>query len=89
MSKTIWKYRLTEISNSISVPRGAEILSVGIQYGTGCIWMLVNPSDLVRNLRTFIIHGTGQPIEGEVGKHIGTFQNEAQGTVWHIFETMA
>ena len=45
MNKTIWKYQLdTTDKQTITMPFGAEILSVQMQGLNPCMWVLVNPS---------------------------------------------
>lgn len=81
----IWKYELAlKGEQTISLPQGAEILSVGVQAGGIFIWAMVQPDAPIEN-RTLEIAGTGTPIDpGVARKFIGTVQ---QGSfVWHAFE---
>lgn len=85
--KTIWKFPLDITdSQTILMPKGAELLIAQLQGGQGCLWALVDDA-APREERTIEIHGTGNPIHQDMGierKYIGTFQQEA--FVWHVFE---
>jgi hypothetical protein len=81
----IWKFQLdvTDIQ-SVMVPIGGELLSVGEQSGSICLWFMVDP-DARREMREFEIVGTGNPMEPDVRrKFVGTVQ--LPPFVWHIFE---
>ena len=71
----------------ISLPKGAQILSVGEQRHSAQIWALVDPEELLE-IRRFRLAGTGHPITEPVEtlKHIGTFQAVNNIFVWHVFE---
>ncbi|MRM93757.1 hypothetical protein D1Z98_01870 [Riemerella anatipestifer] len=44
MTKVIYKYNLqVEGTQIISMPKGAEVLSVQAQHGKPCLWALVSP----------------------------------------------
>jgi hypothetical protein len=85
--KTIWKFGLEIVdSQRISMPRGAEILSVGNQRDTLCMWASVDAEAPLVN-RCFEIRGTGEKIPHSVGnprKFVGTVIMEP--FVWHVFE---
>lgn len=85
--KTIWKFQFDIVSPlCISMPQGAEILSVQDQGGTACLWAIVNPESELEQ-RYFEIFGTGQFMRGDMGaerRFIGTFQQPPY--VWHVFE---
>lgn len=86
--KTIWKYQFSILDYFIlSMPEGAEILSVQVQDGIPVLWALVdtNKAPMVRNFRVF---GTGNPVvidQGKTARFVGTIQHE-YSLVWHIFE---
>ena len=85
--KTIWKFPM-ELDGMvrINMPKGAEILTIQIQFGIPIIWALVDPK-LEKGKRVFTIHGTGDPItDSENKNYIGTYQERA--LVWHVFELM-
>ena len=83
----IYKYVLLEADNqSIGMPTGAEILSVGEQNGELVMWARVNP-DNPHGLRNIVIKGTGHPIGAhELGRFIGTVIMLGGRLVWHVFE---
>jgi hypothetical protein len=91
MIKRIYKYPLTVINpQTITMPEGAEILAVQVQYDNPCLWALVNPErpDTDYIVETF---GTGQPIYCDIGverRHLGTYQVHDGDLVFHVFERL-
>lgn len=84
--KTIWKYPLQiDDYQQVSLPEGAELLCVKIQRGTPCLWALVDPSKLVKTIRTIRCAGTGHPIEPEYTKYLGTVLIMNENLVFHFF----
>lgn len=83
---TIWKFPLAVAdSYQITIPKGAEILTVQRQHEQVCIWAIVD-TNAEKERRVFEIHGTGNPMAVHTRKYIGTFQ---QGiSVWHVFERL-
>ncbi len=81
--KTIYKYRIGPAYGfEIEMPRGAKILSAGMQQGHFCIWALVDTDEEMCK-HEFMIYGTGwDNVEGEF---IGTVF-EGDGFVWHVFD---
>lgn len=85
---TIWKYIL-EVTDkqTIEVPEDGKILSVQVQNGKPCLWVLVN-SENKKVVRTIVTYGTGNRITDY--KHdyifIGTYQLHNGGLVFHVFE---
>lgn len=85
----IWKYELTpKREQTIEIPLGAEILSVGCQQHPeqAVIWAKVNPN-AVKALKIIVVLATGQEYECEPSwelKFIGTGQ--MGWMVWHVFE---
>ena len=43
MSDTVWKYTLGDTVNHVSMPAGAEVLTVAEQYGEIALWARVDP----------------------------------------------
>lgn len=84
--KTIYKYPIERNSESLSMPKGARILSCQIQNGTPTIWALVDP-DESPELRMIEVYGTGHSINAGASQmvFIGTVQMN-NGLVFHIFE---
>ena len=87
MSATIWKYplRLSELQD-IEMPVGAHILHVAEQFGTLCMWAIVDPLAEKRP-RRFAIVGTGHPAPDDVDTiHVGSAVCDGGRFVWHVFE---
>lgn len=84
---SIWKYPLSprEIQD-ISMPEGAEILTVQNQNENICIWAKVDPN-APKVLRTFAVYGTGWDIVTNASmEYIGTVQLSRGEFVYHVFE---
>ena len=89
MEQRIWKYQL-EVTDgqNISMPKGAEILTVQVQDGSPCLWALVDPK-AETEIRFIEIFGTGNPVLSDIGasrKYISTFQMLEGRLVLHAFE---
>ena len=92
---TIWKFQFDIVNPlSISMPSGAQILSVQDQDGVPCMWAMVNP-EKAAEMRYFEIFRTGQPMcldKAIERRFIGTFQQPPfewhvfERIVWHLFE---
>ena len=77
----IWKYiLLTQDEQIISMPHGAEILTVQMQHAR--VDPDNEPTDFV-----IITHGTGHPISYTTGSYIGTYQLDLDNglLVFHVF----
>lgn len=75
---------LGPVDGIISMPDGAEVLSVGLQHGLVTVWALVDPDALLVS-RAFLIAGTGQPcLRRRLGRFIGTVFDGV--FVWHVWE---
>lgn len=68
----------------LALPEHARILSVQVQRGVPCIWVLVHPKAVLTE-RKFNIYGTGHDVENP-GNYIGTFQMASGDLIWHLFE---
>lgn len=85
----VYKFML-EISDEqkVLMPDGAKVLTVQVQKGKPCIWAECNP-DNEPVLRTFLIRGTGHPIDDDIKKMcIGTIQMLDGSIVYHVFERL-
>ena len=84
--KTIYKYELrVDDEQRIRLPRGSELLSVGVQRGKLYLWARVNPNN-ENTPYDFIIHGTGHPADDVDGMDfLGTFQLHGGDFVGHCF----
>ena len=84
--KQVWKYKLgftVTDDMTISMPAGAELLTVQVQYGAPALWARVDPeARLVK--RRIHISGTGHV--GAEGRYIGTFQLDEGRLVFHVFD---
>lgn len=83
--KQVWKFSfLSPESHQIfNVPRGAKVLSVDLQSNIICIWMLVDPKNLLVE-REFRVVGTGWDTDREAHEFVGTVIDGP--FVWHVFE---
>ena len=88
-NRQIWKFEQHVLSTGIcwiTMPKGAEILSVGIQQYSGvpAIWAMVDP-EAPKVEHMIFIAWTGIDIAFEgLGRFIDTLQYS--GLVWHIFD---
>lgn len=83
--KTIQKYPLSDFCETISMPQGAQVLTVESKGGGTFVWALVD-TDKPMEKRTFATIGTGH----DAGKYDGELiyiNTLFKGVfVWHIFE---
>lgn len=86
MMKSIYKYPIEVVDEQeVSMPIGAKILCVQLQYGKPCLWVEVNLDEAVHEKRKVFVHGTGNRYE-EHQRYIGTFQLSNGNFVFHVFE---
>ena len=72
--KTIYKYKLKELTTqTITMPKGYEILSVQVQHGVICLWAIVTESNEPEDV-TINVHGTGHPVTSNNLTYISTIQ---------------
>jgi len=82
----IWKWTLTiDDKQILTVPQGAEFLTVQTQNGDPQIWALCDET-APKVMRSIAIYGTGHPIPKNPGQYIATFQLVNLGLVFHVFE---
>jgi hypothetical protein len=81
--KTIYKYQLTLSDSPITMPKGAEILTVKLQNDTPTLWALIDTDIYLEESRLIVIRGTGHPVEDNA-KYITTYMDGP--FVWHAFE---
>lgn len=83
----IFKYQLdTTDAQSVTMPSGAEILTIQTQNDIPCIWAIVNPDNCPVK-RVFAIYGTGHEMASNPNqKYIGTYQLRGGALVFHCFE---
>lgn len=83
--KTVYKYPLQTMIESVSMPAGADILQVSNQFNSVCMWALVDTTRPVETRRFYII-GTGHPLPEEPVVYLGTAKVENGHIVLHVFE---
>lgn len=87
MARAIWKFEVqVEETFQVSLPEGATVLSVDVQYGVPQMWALVEPGKPLR-LRTFHVYGTGHVHSvNAFSRFVGSFQLMNGSFVGHLFE---
>jgi len=87
--RQIFKYPLAIVGEQVLLlPKGAEILHIGVQNGELYLWAMVDEQE-ESEIRRFSIIGTGHSIPERVSKnlyHIGTVFMSGGSLVWHVFE---
>lgn len=84
--KSIWKFPLGQSTHPIlTMPEGAEILSVQAQRDEPQLWALVDP-DAPKVKRQFHVYGTGWDVEQENLRFISTVQMHRGTFIFHVFE---
>jgi len=88
---SIWKFPLkTTDYQEVSMPKGAQILSIQVQNEVPCIWAVVD-DNADKEVRIFEIYGTGNGYSdlkwfGKEHSFIGTYQLYNGDLVFHCFE---
>lgn len=70
---------------SVTLPRGAHVLHVGVQYGTPFLWVLADPAEPVSVQRDFVVLSTGDILEA-LPRHVTTLSLIHGSVVLHVFE---
>ena len=84
--ETIYKYPLElKDDQTIEVPQGSKVLTVQVQDGKPCLWVLISDSEF-KSIRYIEMFGTGHSIDRGERKYVGTFQLPEKGLVFHVFE---
>jgi len=84
-TRTVHKYPLGGYDQrTISLPRGAEVLTVQPQDNVLQLWALVDPTQPFET-REVRVHGTGHWIAEDVPPYLTTCQLPDWGLVLHIF----
>lgn len=86
--KTIYKYECRiHDTLTISMPKGAMVLSVQVQRGMPCIWALVDTEE-PQTTHKFHWLGTGEESSIPLEKcwYLGTVQLAEGSLVFHLFE---
>jgi hypothetical protein len=80
----IWKFPLEWTGRqAISVPKGANPLSLQVQAGQPVLWARVD-SEAREHPVEISMYGTGWETPAEVGRFLGTLQDN-DGLVFHFF----
>lgn len=83
--RRVFKYPLpVQDAFTLSLPAGAQLLSVQAQRDELMLWALVDDRAKLE-VRHFMIRGTGHDAEA-CGTYVGTFQLAAGAFVGHLFE---
>lgn len=88
--KTIHKYKLDIVGLPFAkMPAKAEILTLQLQNGIPCIWVLVDTQEETVE-RQFITFGTGEKLPDDTSnlKYVGTYQLHNGQLVLHLFEVL-
>ena len=81
----VWKFVL-QPEISLSMPKGAELLSVASMGDDICLWVRVNPNAEKVN-RTFLGFGTGHDMPDNLQlQFVGTAHLSGGALVFHVFE---
>lgn len=82
---TIWKYILSDhVGKEVyNIPRGYQPLTVQVQNGQPCLWVMVNP--LAPKVRVTVeTVGTGHNITDH-SRYVGSYQLDGGDFVGHVF----
>lgn len=83
--KSVYKYPIRfEDTLELTLPVGAQLLTVQMQQGMLCLWALVDP-EAPKRAYTLHCRGTGHRIGPEVGRYINTIQVEGGALIFHYF----
>ena len=83
----IWKFYLgMGPETTVTLPKGAQVLSVGTQDDLIHMWAMVDP-DAARVEKNFYIVSTGEPCEYVRGmKFCGMAMMHGSSLIFHVFE---
>lgn len=84
MSDYVEKFPIYLIERqTLTLTQGCELLSVGMQYGSPCLWARVEPTAPPRKVAIFIVQ-TGQELPKVGLAYLGTLVGEVHA--YHVFE---
>lgn len=90
MAWTVWKYELVEGTVEHRIPRGAWVLSVGVQNHRVVLWVCVNPAQKNMKVHRFHVVQTGAVMPDQDGDppayFHGTVLLDGGAHVLHVFE---
>ncbi len=83
--RTIYKYDVPLTNEvGIEIPGFIQWLHVGVQYDVAVVWAVVDTDKPMANQRLHV-RGTGHPMTGEEGEHVGSIQLHGGALVFHVF----
>ena len=83
----IWKFPLEVVDlQELRLPPKSKLLTVQMQYGKPCLWVLLDENTAVNVGYKIAIYGTGNPLPDNPGEYIATFQMHGGDLVFHVFE---
>lgn len=88
----IWKYEVPINDHfTLSLPVGAEPLTVQVQAGDPQMWILLDETETIYTDRKFRVAGTGHPIQEprESLHYVSTFQLAGGQLIFHVFEVIS
>lgn len=80
---TVYKYPI----GTMELPRGAKVLSAGIQDDAFFIWVQVDDAETTE-FRQFEVYGTGWEIPFPQNELAFISTVHRDGWVWHVFEIL-
>lgn len=85
--RSVYKYPIRfDDTLTLSLPVGAQFLSVQTQQGGLCLWALVDTRpDVPKRDYTLHCRGTGHPVGEDVGRYINTIQVQNGALIFHFF----
>lgn len=89
--KQVFKYTLDPSLGDvcmIDMPLSAHPIHVAEQYGSICLWAVVDGDTSATESRIFRIAGTGHEMDHEDIVHIGTVLLANGSLVFHVFEVL-
>lgn len=91
--RTIYKYPLRDVTETIALPLGARVVYVDDQAGSHAagalltIWVELD-TEQPKTDRTFRVVGTGHEIP-PTAVYVGTTPSRNRVFVWHVYELVA
>jgi len=87
MTRVIFKYSMRFQGNecTLQLPKGAEILTIDYQSHQPQLWAEVNTEEEKTEERTFVVYGTGSPMNSAVTNQYIVTRQQGQ-YVWHFYE---
>lgn len=88
---TIYKYILKDPKNTISMPKGARIISVDEQRGDICAWAVLDTKQTIKEDKVIYVFGTGWETEKDLFNlgFLGTVKIDGGRYIFHVFEAIA